>query len=58
MGEVIPDHEEELGAQIRTPRNQVQNLALEQFKLKVATFAVMVVSFLVLVTALVVFLAK
>lgn len=58
MAEVIPDHEEELGAQIRTPRNQVQNLALEQFKLKVATFAVMVVSFLVLVIALVVFLAK
>lgn len=58
MPEVVLDNEANLGVLIETLRNKVDNLALQQCKLKVATFGIVFVSFLVFVLAIIVFLAK
>lgn len=47
-----------LVADVATLRSRVDNLKLEQLKLKVATFENSIVSFLVLVVAIIVSLAK
>lgn len=56
--ELAEDHVPNLGAQMNTLQSQVDNLALKQCKMKVATFESLVVSFLLLLGAIIVLLAK
>lgn len=56
--ELADDHVPNLGTQMNTLQSQVDNLALKQCKMKIATFESLVVSFLVLLGAIIVLLAK